>query len=98
MAKAMWELYAAYEEDMLLTTAFDPAAEVHASSPLTIPPPGGPPTVVQAKLGPFPLVYVESLKRTDVTSVVFEATVHREWNGTTNFNLLRTKATWEEET
>jgi hypothetical protein len=98
VATAMWELYSAYSEDMSLTEPWDAVALMEANAPLKSPAINADPILAVADLGPYPVVYVESAERTDVTKVAYRTTVARQWTGDTNVNILRTRSSWEEET
>jgi hypothetical protein len=57
----------------------------------------GAPNIVTTKLGPYAYAYVESVDRTDVFTVEFEATATRDMVGNLNTNLLRTHVGWRHE-
>jgi hypothetical protein len=99
---AMWELYSAYIDDMLLQKPFDPVAELASLNAIPAVPPinpgaGNPPSVQNTALGPYNYAYVESSIRTDVFKLGFEATAQRDVLGALNTNVLRTKVGWEQE-
>ena len=104
---AMWRLYEAYSTDMKLHEEFQWLQEVYAANPIQTPSPPvmanpgqlGVTTVgvVEQRIGPLPLVYVESLARTDVRTVEFEGTVRKEWTGEINGNLSLIGGGWEQE-
>jgi hypothetical protein len=106
--EAMWALYSAYSEDMRLPEEFQWLPEAYAKQPVAVatPPqaigPGqvaaGPPNVSTIDLDPVKSVYVESVARTDVTTVEFEVTMQRDWTGEISAKLFQRTSGWSQET
>jgi Serine dehydrogenase proteinase len=100
--EAMWNLYNAYSDEMLLQTPFDVIHELSALDALPATPPlnpaaGNPPTIADTDLGSYAMAYVESRQRADVSRVSLEVTTQRTADGALQFKLTRTAAGWEEE-
>jgi hypothetical protein len=107
VAEAMWTLYEAYAEEMLLDTPFNPWAETTKGTPVALPPlpqavPGGivpsVPTVQAYPLGPYVGSVVESAARSDRNMITLDAVITREWNGEAKVNLTVWNVGWEQET
>jgi Serine dehydrogenase proteinase len=100
--RAMWDLYAAYRDDMQLEREFSPVQEAYVVRPIEPPAvqPGQPPpvpNVVNVSLDTIPAVFVESTTRTDVLELDFEVTLRRDWSGELNANVFVRRSAWREE-
>lgn len=90
VADAMWSLYEAYADDMLLDTEFNFfLAAMDGTSPAVPAPPKvsgaqlvpSQPTVVTKRLDPMIAAMIESSVRTDRKVNEFEVTLTRDWKG-----------------
>jgi hypothetical protein len=103
---AMWNVYAAYAEDMRLNEEFQWLQEAYSIAPVDVPDPPpllGPgqygvmlPNVETVDLPPVRSVYVESKDRVDVNTIEFEVTLRRDWTGEINANLVVGSIGWRD--
>jgi hypothetical protein len=105
---AMWDLYAAYSEDIQLDTPFMPLQDAFAANPLPTPT-AGPIDIGQGQFAPtfantatVPLdpavtTLVESLPRTDIAEATYEVVLRREWKGDIEASVNMIKSGWRTE-
>lgn len=95
----MWDLFAEYDATMSLNEEFQPIDEAVAIAGLPdLPPFDQPPTIRQQNLGPVPLVFVESARRTDVLEMELQVTMRRDALGSLEGSVVRTARGWRTET
>jgi hypothetical protein len=87
--KAMWDLYLAYERDLLMDRPFDPIPEALAASGTTT---LGQPSV--HVLGPFRLAVVENADRSAVFEQELRVAATPTPDGGISANLMATRAEW----
>jgi serine dehydrogenase proteinase len=101
-AEAMWALYSAYREDMLMGQPFDVLHELASRNELPDPPAltnpqGVPPAITTVELGEYRLAFVESIGRTDISSVDLRVTAQTDVLGKVQTSMLSTRGGWQAE-
>ena len=98
---AMWDLYLAYEEDLLLTEQFEPVAEAMSVGVVPLPPPPVPPGAqpplnwtARPGLITVSRVVVESAARVDVFEQDLQVSVARAPNGAVLANTVALRSAW----
>jgi Serine dehydrogenase proteinase len=107
--KAMWDLYSAYGEDMLLNEPFMPLQDAYAVSQVSAPTAGpiqlGQPgqfapsfaNTGTVNLDPIVTTLIESAVRTDIAEATYEVVLRREWKGDIEASINLVKARWRSE-
>ncbi len=105
VADAMWALYEAYAADMQLDVPFNPMTEATGGGAPAIPNPPqvlpsgqvipSVPTVASRVVGPYTMVRVESMVRSDRFLVDLDVVATRDWNGNGTATITPYGHRWE---